>query len=77
MRTAITIRIDPRLRARLEERAAASGRTLSELVREVLESAVEERLLGSRTCHLAGRLELPRRDDDPWRKQLRQRNWRS
>ena len=40
MRSAITIRIDVELRQRLLERAASDGKSLSELVRGILENAI-------------------------------------
>ena len=76
MSTTITIRADEPLRARLEERAAAAGKTLSALVREILENAVAERSLGRRAGHLKARLTLPHDASDPWRKSVRDRNWR-
>jgi plasmid stability protein len=76
MRTTLTIRTDQRLREALEERAALQGKTVSEVAREILSDAVSERPLGSRIGHLRGRLELPPASFDPWRKQLRKRNWR-
>ncbi|MCE9637984.1 MAG: ribbon-helix-helix protein, CopG family [Planctomycetes bacterium] len=60
MGTTITIRADARLRERLEKRAAASGKSLSATVREILENAVAERSLGRRAGHLKGSLSLPR-----------------
>jgi len=60
MRTTITIRADESLRDALAERAQATGKTISELVREILEEALAERPLGPRIKHVRGRLELPR-----------------
>ena len=77
MSTTITIRTDDPLRKRLEERAAATGRSLSEVVREILQNAVGERSLGRRAGHLRGSVRLPRNDEDPWAKSLRERNWRA
>jgi plasmid stability protein len=76
MGTTITIRTEAGLRSLLEERAAASGKSISELVREILESALSERPNGERTGHLRGRLSLSKRPEEPWRKTLRERNWR-
>jgi plasmid stability protein len=75
MRTTLTIRTDAALRRRLEQRAKAQGKTVSALAREILESALEDRPLGTRTGHLKGRIELtlPR---DGFGASLRQRNWR-
>lgn len=76
MSTTITIRTDEPLRRRLEKRAAATGKSLSALVREILESAVAERSLGRRAGHLKARLSLPRDAADSWRTSVRERNWR-
>lgn len=76
MGTTITIRTDDSLRRELEERASALGKSLSELVREILQDAVAERPLESRTGHLRGQLELGRAGSDTWRRELRERNWR-
>ena len=65
------------MREALEERAQAQGLTVSELVRRLLEEAISERPLGQRAGHLKGRLELPQPGADPWRNQLRDRNWRT
>ena len=77
MRTTLTIRTDERLREALAERARAQGKTVSQIVREILQDALEERPLASRVGHLKGRLELPSQPDDPWRERIRERNWRS
>ena len=74
--TTLTIRTDPTLRKALQERALAQGKTVSQLVREILEAALVEQPLAARTGHLQGRLELPAQSDDPWRQQMRERNWR-
>jgi hypothetical protein len=76
MSTTITIRTDEFLREALDKKAAASGKTVSELVREILEEALVERPLQERAGHLKGRLRLPRKASEPWRRQLRRRNWR-
>jgi plasmid stability protein len=77
MSTTITIRAEESLRQALAKKAAVSGKTVSELVREILEEALAERPLKVRAGHLKGRLELPRKAPEAWRKVLRQRNWRS
>jgi hypothetical protein len=76
MSTTITIRAGESLREVLDKKAAASGKSVSELVREILEEALAVTPLGIRTGHLKGRLTLPRKTSDPWRKRLRQGNWR-
>lgn len=76
MSTTITIRTDDALRRELEERAASLGKSLSEVIREILEAAVTREPLTARTAHLRGTLRLPRSHSEPWRRQLRERNWR-
>lgn len=78
MSTTLTIRASDALRQALSRRAAAQDRTVSEIVREILEEAlVGGRPMAARAGHLKGRLELPSESDDPWRERLRERNWRS
>lgn len=76
MSTTITIRADDSLRRRLEERAAAAGKSLSALIREILEEAVTEGPLCRRAGHLKGRLTLSDDRKDAWSDALRERNWR-
>lgn len=76
MRTTITLRTDETMRDQLQRRASLQGKSVSEVVREILRDALEIRPLGERTGHLQGRLELPRQEDEPWRRELRERNWR-
>ena len=76
MRATLTIRADEKLRAALRKRATIQGKSVSELAREILSEALEERPMSSRTGHLRGQLDLPPDTSDPWRKQLRDRNWR-
>jgi plasmid stability protein len=77
MSTTLTIRTDDRLRKALEARARAQGKSLSELAREILQDALEERPLGLRTGHLKGRMKLHQKQTEAWRKALRERNWRA
>lgn len=72
----LTIRTDETLREALAQRAASQGRTVSEVVREILKQALIERPLESRVGHLRGGLRLPQPSSDPWREQIRKRNWR-
>jgi hypothetical protein len=76
MRKTITIRTEPTLRSLLDERATATGKSVSQLIREILELALAPRSTEERAGHLKGRLSLPRRPDEPWRARLRERNWR-
>lgn len=77
MSTTITIRTDEALRRELEERASTSGKSLSEVIREILEESVASRPLGERAGRLRGTLDLSGGDAEPWRRKLRARNWRS
>ncbi len=76
MSTTITIRTDPSLREALDARAAATGKTISVLVREILEDALADRTIEDRAGHLKGRLVLYERSSESWKKRLRERNWR-
>ena len=77
MSTTITIRADESLREALAARAAQSGKTVSQLVREILEKALEDRPLRYQAGHLKGKLRLAENRSDAWRQRLRGRNWRS
>ena len=63
------------MRRALEQRAAESGSSLSEVVRDILSDALEERPLAERVGHLRGSLALDR-PEPVWRARLRERNWR-
>ena len=76
MTATLTIRTDEALRRALQRRAQALGKTISALVREILEEALSEQSVAARAGHLKGRLDLPRDDGDPWRQEIRERNWR-
>jgi plasmid stability protein len=76
MRATLTIRTDEKLRTALQKRAAIQGKSVSELAREILSEAVEERPMAERTGHLRGQLDLGSGSTDPWRKRLKERNWR-
>ena len=76
MGTTITIRADESLRDVLDKKAAATGKTVSALVREILEESLASRPLRVRAGHLKGRLRLPRNASEAWRQRLRQGNWR-
>jgi predicted DNA-binding protein len=76
MSKTLTVRTGEEIRDALQRRADAQGKTVSEVVREILEEALAERPLEYKAGHLKGRLELPS-SKDAWRKQLKERNWRS
>jgi len=71
----LTVRTDKHLRRALEDRAQSTGKTLSEVVREILEEAVTARPVAERAGHLKGRLNLPAPAED-WRRQIKERSWR-
>jgi plasmid stability protein len=75
--TTITIHADDRLHRELEERAASSGKSLSAVAGEILRQVLTPRRMGDRVGHLAGSLEASGPGDDSWRRDLRERNWRS
>ena len=77
MSTTLTIRTDEALREELAKRARTQGKTLSQLVREILQAAVTERPIETRAGHLKRRLMLREQATEPWRETLRQHNWRS
>ena len=76
MRMTITVRTDEVLRDALEQRAAAEGRSLSEVARDVLRNALTERPLQTRVGHLRGRLDLRRVARQEWQESLRGHNRR-
>ena len=65
MRATLTIRADEKLRAALRKWAAIQGNTVSELAREILNEALQERPMLSGTGHLRGQLDLPSGISDP------------
>ena len=75
MRATLTIRMGAALQDALAKRAEAEGKTVSELVRELLERALAVQPLATKTAHVKGQLRLSRRAAD-WRRRLRARNWR-
>ena len=76
MSTTLTVRADDSLRAAIVRRAKTQGKTISEVVREILEEALLERPVELRAGHLKGALRLSRNTSDAWRRRLRERNWR-
>ena len=77
MTAKLSVRLGEPFREALRRRAAAQGKTISELVREILEAAVKESPIALRAGHLRGCLKPPTTDDDRWTQQLRRHNWRS
>lgn len=75
MEKTLTVRLDTAQDRALTARAKATGRTKSELVRDLIDRAVRAEPMHRRVGHLQGRVELPRVRSG-WRGQLRARNWR-
>lgn len=75
MRNTITLRATPELRKALEKRAAAEHKTISDVVRQILESALTDRPLGERIGGLRGGLRVTAAGNDMQRR-IRERNWR-
>ena len=76
MPTKLSVRIDDKLREALEKRARAMGKTVSELVRDLLERALAEEPISARAGHLKGRLSLPKPEPGSLRERLIANNWR-
>ncbi|OHE89320.1 MAG: hypothetical protein A3G75_00665 [Verrucomicrobia bacterium RIFCSPLOWO2_12_FULL_64_8] len=80
MTETLTIRLPAAQRQALRVRAAATGKTESELVRELLDVQLRAKsTLGERAGRYFGRLEFEPAslDRDPWRAHLRRMNARS
>lgn len=79
MSETLTIRLPAAQRKALRARAAATGRTESELVRELIQGQlVGKGTLAERAGHYFGRLDLDPAsvEGDPWRSHLKQSNVR-
>lgn len=77
MDATLTLRLDSGLRRKLRARAVALKVSEAEVVRQALDREVNREPLGKRIGHLRGVLRLPRELSDPWRKKIREHNWRS
>ena len=76
MSTTITIRADKSLRDALIRKAKLEKKTVSEVVREILEGALVERPLAERLGKTRGSLRIAEARG-AWQRQIRERNWRS
>jgi hypothetical protein len=76
MDTTFTFRISAKQRAKLRRRAKLFGQSEAELLREILDRELDDRPMGERIGHLAGTVSLKGVRLDPWRAQIRKRNWR-
>jgi predicted DNA-binding protein len=79
METTLTSRLPKRQRDALKRRAAAEKRTESALVRELIDREIERAFNFERVRHLVGSIASSTKHwaKDPWRKHIRERNWRS
>jgi len=80
MTETLTIRLDVKQRKALRARAAAAGKTESEIVRDLIEGQLQKRgTLGERAGRYLGHLDFEPAslDRDPWRAHLRRMNARS
>lgn len=71
----LTIRLDASQDEALTKRAKATGRTRSQLVRDLIDKGLDEQPLGRSLGHLKGRLGLPA-PKAGWRRHIKDRNWR-
>jgi plasmid stability protein len=79
MTETLTIRLPAAQRKALRARAAATGKSESELVRELIDTKLRPKgSLGERAGHYLGRLDFEpgTLDRDPWRAHLRRMNSR-
>ena len=79
MDTTLTIRLPLAQRKALQRRAAAAKQSESALVRELIEREMQRGFDFERVRHLAGSVASKpgHAQKDPWRKQIRARNWRA
>jgi ribbon-helix-helix CopG family protein len=78
METTLTIRLPAKQREALRRRAAAEKRSESALLRDLIERELQRGFDFDNVRHLVGRIaSAPRHwEKDPWRRHIRQRNWR-
>jgi predicted DNA-binding protein len=78
METTLTIRLPAKQREALRRRATAEKRSESALVREIIDRELQRRFDFDRVRHLIGSIaSSPKHwEKDPWRKHIRERNWR-
>jgi hypothetical protein len=80
MNETLTIRLPRAQRQALRARASATGRTESEVVRELISGQLQQRgTIGDRAGRHLGRLSFAptEGDNDPWRASLRRMNHRA
>jgi plasmid stability protein len=76
--TTLTIRLPAKQREALRRRAAAEKRSESAVVRDLIERELQRGFEFDNVRHLVGSIASPFRHlgQRPWRKHIRQRNWR-
>jgi hypothetical protein len=76
--TTLTIRLSAKHREALRRRAAAEKRSESALVRDLIDREINRGFDFNRVRHLVGSIAGSPKHwaKDPWRKHIRQRNWR-
>ena len=79
METTLTIRLSKAQRAALRRRALAEKRSESALIREMIDREMSRHFDFAGVRHLVGSTASPPKhwEKDPWRKHIRERNWRS
>ena len=73
----LTIRLDRQQREALRKRARTARKTESEVARELLSQGLAMRADWDKALKLKGCIKLPKDFANPWRKQIRERNWRA
>ena len=79
MNATLTLRMSAAQRKAPQSRAQSLGKTESDLVRDIISRELDEQPILDRVRHLIG-AETPvatRGKSDPWREQIRRRNWRA
>lgn len=76
MEKSLTIRLEAEQQRLLGQTAQLLGKSVSELVREILEQALAERSIGAKAGHVKGTLALNPVPRDAWARKLKERNWR-
>lgn len=71
----LTIRLTRAQNERLTARSKVTGKTRSELVRELIDQGLDDRPLGRRIGHLKGLFDLAP-PKGGWPRQITDRNWR-
>jgi plasmid stability protein len=76
MKKKLSIRLDAEQQRQLRQTAKILGKSMSELVREILEQALAERPIAAKAAHVKGSLNLIPSSRNAWSRKLKERNWR-